>query len=551
MRRTLTLMLFCITLTAIAQPEVNLTPRPMKLVQREGQLTLPARLVVAYGTLPDSLAVEAARFVSDLNAATGLGAMAMETDKGLIRMKKNEDCPSEGYRLQVTTDGITVEARTATGFFYAFQSLKKMLPANVMVRKYDARKTYVLPCLEIQDEPRFSYRGFMLDVSRHFFPVEELKRLIDLMAAYKMNYFHWHLTDDQGWRPEVQKYPRLTTIGATAPNCRIVDMQKGTYWTNQPYGPFSYSRNEMREIVEYCAARHITVIPEVDMPGHFVAALAAYPEYSCDPANPPTVWTQGGVSREVLNVANPRAVQFAKDILAELCSIFPGPYFHIGGDECPTDAWEKNSDCQKLVKTEGLRNFRELQSRFIEDISDFLLSQGKRTLLWNESITAKGADLSRVKKNNPLIFCWHPCQQSARQAAENGLQCIVTEFHSATGGYYINRRQSTDPGEPEGAGRGDDTVEGCYNYVPVPATVPTNLQPLYAGIQATFWCEWVENREYLEYLALPRLIAVAEAAWTAQADKDFQDFCRRMTLDREMLDLGGYNYGKHIFKKGS
>lgn len=537
-------LLFGMSLSAA---EVNLTPKPKSMTVGEGQLPLERGLVVAYGQLPDSLSREAARFVSDLNAATGLQGQALSTTKGLVRMNRSEDCAPEGYRLKVGTDGVLVEARTSAGFYYAFQSLLKMLPANVMARKFDNRRRYALPFVDIQDEPRFPYRGFMLDVSRHFFSVGELKRMIDLMAAYKMNYFHWHLTDDQGWRAQVERYPRLTTIGATAPNCRIVDMQRGVYWTNQPYGPHYYTKAEMQEVVEYCAQRHITVIPEVDMPGHFVAALAAYPEYSCNPSNPPTVWTEGGVSREVLNVANPRAIQFAKDVLDELCQVFPGPYFHIGGDECPTDAWKQNPDCRRMVEEQGMKSFRELQSRFIEEMSNHLASRGKRTILWNESITAQGADLERVKRNNPIIFCWYPCQQGARMAAENGMQNVVTEFHSATGSYYINRRQSDAPGEPAGAGKGDDTVEKCYNYVPVPSTVPAHLLPFYTGVQATFWCEWVATADYLEYLALPRLMAVAEAGWTPQQDKDYQDFRRRMSLDRQMLDLGGYNYGKHIF----
>ena len=531
-----------------AQSLVNLTPRPKQMTEGQGEFELRPQMIVAYGSLPDSLSIEAARFVSDLNAATGLQATAQSRKEGAIRMQQVADCPPEGYRLTIDSEGVSIEAGTSAGFFYAFQSLKKMLPANVMARTYDNKKKYAWPCVTIQDEPRFRYRGFMLDVSRHFFTVEQLKRMIDIMAAYKMNHFHWHLTDDQGWRAEIQAYPRLTTVGATAPNCRITDMKRGTYWTNQPYGPHFYSRNEMREVVEYCAQRHITVIPEVDMPGHFVAALAAYPEFSCNPTHPITVWTEGGVSREVLNVANPRVLQFAKTVLAELCDIFPGPYFHIGGDECPTDAWKDNAECQHLVKSEGMQNFRELQSRFTEEMSEFLASRGKRTLLWNESITAKGSDLARVSKNHPIIFSWFPCQEGALMAARNGLQTVVTEFHSATGSYYINRKQSNQPGEPDGAGKGDDTVERCYNYVPVPASVPSELQAFYIGIQATFWCEWVATNDYLEYLALPRLMAVAEAAWTPQEGKDFEDFRRRMSLDREMLDLRGYNYGKHMFK---
>lgn len=548
MKKLFFAILLSVAGTMLAQTPVNLTPRPRQMTAGEGHFALQSRLVVAYGSMADSLSVEAARFVSHLNAATGLQATAQGRSEGAITMHLDASCPPEGYRLSIKPTGVDVTASTSAGFFYAFQSLKKMLPANVMARKYDARRSYVLPCVEIQDEPRFPYRGFMLDVSRHFFGVEQLKRMIDIMAAYKMNYFHWHLTDDQGWRAEIQKYPRLTTVGATAPNCRITDMKRGTYWTNQPYGPYFYTRSEMREVVDYCAERHITVIPEVDMPGHFVAALAAYPEFGCDPAHPVTVWTTGGVSRDVLNVASPRALQFARDILSELCDIFPGPYFHIGGDECPTDAWEKNAECQRFVADEGMKSFRELQSRFTEQMSDYLASRGKRTLLWNESITAQGSDLARVKKNNPLIFSWYPCQKAALMAAENGLQTIVTDIHSATGSYYINRKQSADPGEPDGAGKGDDTVERCYNYVPVPASVPAELQGFYKGVQATFWCEWVGTNDYLEYLALPRLMAVAEAGWTPQSMKDFEDFRRRMAMDREMLDLGNYNYGKHIFK---
>ncbi len=548
MKKLFFAILLSVAGTMLAQTPVNLTPRPRQMTAGEGHFALQSRMVVAYGSMADSLSVEAARFVSHLNAATGLQATAQGRSEGAITMHLDASCPPEGYRLSIKPTGVDVTAGTSAGFFYAFQSLKKMLPANVMARKYDARRSYVLPCVEIQDEPRFPYRGFMLDVSRHFFGVEQLKRMIDIMAAYKMNYFHWHLTDDQGWRAEIQKYPRLTTVGATAPNCRITDMKRGTYWTNQPYGPYFYTRSEMREVVDYCAERHITVIPEVDMPGHFVAALAAYPEFGCDPAHPVTVWTTGGVSRDVLNVASPRAMQFARDILSELCDIFPGPYFHIGGDECPTDAWEKNAECQRFVADEGMKSFRELQSRFTEQMSDYLASRGKRTLLWNESITAQGSDLARVKKNNPLIFSWYPCQKAALMAAENGLQTIVTDIHSATGSYYINRKQSADPGEPDGAGKGDDTVERCYNYVPVPASVPAELQGFYKGVQATFWCEWVGTNDYLEYLALPRLMAVAEAGWTPQSMKDFEDFRRRMAMDREMLDLGNYNYGKHIFK---
>lgn len=375
------------------------------------------------------------------------------------------------------------------------------------------------------------------------------------MAIYKMNVFHWHLTDDQGWRAEIKKYPRLTTIGATSHNCRITDFEHGTYWTNEPYGPYFYTQDDMRELVAYAAERHINILPEVDMPGHFCAAMAAYPEYSCNPKGEHTLPThQGGVWNDVMNVSNPRAVQFVKDIIDELCNIFPYPYFHIGGDECPTTAWENNAECKALVEQLGLPNFRHLQSRFINEISGYLKAKGRTTVMWNESVTAKGADLNLVKEHNPLVMSWHPCQEGVRTATELGLNAIVTEYHakapgeSGWGGYYINRRPSNAADVPDGAGYGDDTVEGCYKYVPVPSTLPSNQAARVNGVQATFWCEWVGVPEYLEYLLLPRLVAVAEAGWTPESKKDYEDFVRRMTKDTRMFDLGGYNYHKHWMK---
>lgn len=532
--------------------DINLTPRAKSVTATGETLYLPTGFVVNYGNLADSLAVEAARFVSDINAATGMGALATNGENGLMKMEVDESISAQGYALEITKGGVNIKASTTTGFFYAFQTIKKILPAHVMARVYKAESELHLPCVSIQDEPRFGYRGFMLDVSRHFFTVQELKRLIDLMAAYKMNCFHWHLTDDQGWRAEIKKYPRLTTVGATASNTRVTDMKLGTYWINRPYGPYYYTQEEMREVVQYCRQRHIDVLPEVDMPGHFVAAMAAYPEYSCTPNNPPTVWTDGGVSSNVLDVSNPLGIKFVKDIIDELCDIFPYPYFHIGGDECPTNQWEQHAGCQALFQQKGMKSYRELQSRFINEISGYLASKGKRTVMWNESVTAGGADLDLVKQYNPVIMCWHPCQQGAAKAASLGLQNIVTEYHSQTnglgGGYYINRKLSNDPSEPDGAGRGDDSVEGCYAYVPVPENVTPEAQKHYVGVQATFWTEWVANNEYLEYLALPRLMAVAEAGWTPQELKDFEDFRSRMEQDRELLDLGGYQYSKHIFQ---
>ena len=541
-----------VLLPVAAQNSINLTPRAKSVEMGTGSIRLAKGFKVDCAGLPDSIAAEAIRFVKDINAATGLKAKVTGTTQkagnkqnALVRLAFDDKFGPEAYQLAISPKDIRIKAHTTSGFFYAFQTLKKMLPANVLAGTMDKKADYALPIVSIDDEPRFGYRGFMLDVSRHFFTLDELKRMIDVMAVYKMNVFHWHLTDDQGWRAEIKKYPRLTEVGSVAAKCRLNDMKTGPYWTEEPYGPYFYTQDQMRELVAYAKERHIEVLPEVDMPGHFCAAMASYPEYSCTPNGTHEVAThQGGVWDDVMNVANPKAVQFAKDILTELMDIFPYPYIHIGGDECPTKAWEQNDECQQRKEQLGLKSYRELQTRFIKEMSDHVRSHGKSLIVWNESVTAGGADLDLMATTGATVMSWHPCQAGARKAAELGLNTIITEYHTAQGGYYINRKQSADPDEPQGAGAGDDTVEGCYNYVPVPANVPADLQPRYKGVQATFWTEWVSDRQYLEYLALPRLIAVAEAGWTQQSDKDFEDFRSRMIKDRVWLDMKGYEYGK-------
>ena len=540
---------------------VNLTPRPKNCLVYDGTCQFPQKFTVGVSAeLGDTAVLEAQRFVDALKASlTGYDiSLAHSTEDAFIRVAPYTgsagNVGTEGYRLVVKEEGITLTSLTQKGFYYGFQSIRKMLPAHVgLGLAGKAGDVYSLPIVSITDTPRFGYRGFMLDVSRHFFTVEEIKRFLDLMAIYKMNVFHWHLTDDQGWRAEIKQYPKLTTVGAKRSDSWNTDITLvDDYWwtgeggfTGKPYGPYFYTQDEMREVVAYAAERHIDVLPEVDMPGHFVAAMASYPEYSCTPNNPPSVWTNWGVSTNVLNVANPAAVDFAKNILSELCDIFPYPYIHIGGDECPTDQWKTNAACQARYKELGLTDYRQLQTHFIKEISDFVQTKGKRLFCWNESITAGGSDLSLMKETGATIMCWNPCQDGALKAAQMGLDAIITEYHSATGGYYINRRQSNDYGEPTGAGYGDDTVEGCYNYVPVPNNVSAADAAHYIGVQATFWTEHVSSNEYLEYLALPRLICVAEAGWSTQARKNWTDFKKRLTRDTEMLDAGGFVYGRH------
>ena len=554
MRKTFYLLLLLATFgtAAMAQtsPFVNLTPKAKKMTTSAGTLSLPLDFKVLVQNDADTLTAEAQRFVDDFNRASGGTASVVPASSAdaLVRVSLDETLAAEGYTLNVAADGITITAATTAGLFYAFQSVEKMLPGNVMAGVADPAVTsYDLPLVSIEDEPRFGYRGFMLDVARHFFTVEEVKRILDMMAIYKLNRFHWHLSDDQGWRVEIKKYPKLTTIGATAKNCYVTDMKYGPYWTNKVYGPYFYTKEELKDVVAYAKARHIEIIPEIDMPGHFVAAMTAYPEYSCWPNGSHEVWINGGISSDVLNVANPAAVQFAKDILTEIMDIFPYDYIHIGGDECPTSAWEGNAECQALYNSLGLSSYRELQSHFIKDMGDYIKENGRKLVVWNESITADGADTDLIKATDATVFCWMPAAEGAKKAAQLGLNNVFTPW----GPYYINRKQSSDAGEPSAAGDGTDTVEKTYNTEAVPTDISAELAKYYTGVQGTFWTEHVATRDYLEYLAFPRFQAIAEAGWTPKSGKNFDNFIERMKADTAMWNYNGYEYGRHYLRENS
>lgn len=557
--RLLTILLcLCNALFMSAQSSINLTPVPKQITVSEGKLVLPASFVIETANLEEHICNEAAKFAKHLANVTGYSVtVENDADDALFKMSLydgEEDLGNEGYTLDITTDGVSIAATTAQGFYYAFQSIKKILPPCVMAGVKDESVTeFALPVVSISDAPRFEYRGFMLDVARHYFEVEEIKRMIDVMSYYKMNRFHWHLVDDQGWRIEIEKYPKLTTIGATRNNSWSVDPEYGGYYINEPYGPYFYTKEEAREIVEYAKERHIEVIPEIEFPGHACAALAAYPEFSCTPNGSHSVKVDGGIYADVFNVGNPATLQFAKDVLDEIVEIFPYSQIHIGGDECPTSAWTNNAECLALMEEMGYSNIRELQSRFVRLLADHLAAKedGKQrnVIMWNESLSASGTNVDLIKGTNGTMMCWESgkVQSTALQAAQMGMKSIITPW----GPYYINRKQSTDPSEPVGAGYGNDDVRATYNYVPVPADVPAELHKYYSGVQGTFWTEHVQSNYLLEYLALPRLIAIAETGWTPADKKDFDDFCRRITADSVLLNYNNYEYGRHFMTSNS
>lgn len=539
---SLTVALVCGVAVSSASDFSTLIPRPSEMTQTLSDVTMPIGMTVSS---PKDFVDDAGRFVAAVNAATNLNATLADAN-GFIALSMNPAIPSEGYTMTISPRGVDIQASSASGAFYALQTIKQLMGANVLAGKPgETAATYALPIGTIKDQPRYEYRGFMLDVSRHFFEAEEIKKMLDLMAVYKLNRFHWHLTDDQGWRLPVKKYPRLTVQGATNRNILRTDFAQQKQWRegeDAVYGPFAYTPEEVHEIVAYAKERHIEVIPEIDMPGHMVAAIHAYPEFSTDPKSKKLdihedfshdIWNKRGVSRDVLDVSNPKVIRFVKDVIDELVEYFPYEYIHIGGDECPTLAWEHSKSCQKLIKKLGLKDVRELQSWFTKEISDYANTHGRKIIVWNEVITEPNANMELIKEINPVVFCWLGGEQKAEA---NGLRHVYTPFN---GGYYINR--SYEGVDKHGAGR-DGSLKKSITVMP---PLHDNL----IGIQGTFWTEEVDRPEDLEYLALPRLIGIAEQAWSTQVNKDYDEFLNRISQHRAYLDLGGYNYGAHQLQK--
>ena len=524
--------------------EIALTPQPAHLTVKDGRFEfgnqLKAKVAPYQG---DSIRMVFESFKKELQEATGIKVSSTQKEaKARIILDLNPQLPAEAYKLNVSKKQVRIEASRPAGFYYALQTLKQLMPRNVMAGVATSdHSQWSLPSVKIEDAPRFEWRGFMLDEGRHFFGKDEIKRVIDMMAIYKMNRFHWHLTEDQGWRIEIKKYPKLTETGAWR-NSKVL-----AYGDVKPdgerYGGF-YTQKDIKEIVAYAKKKFIEIIPEIDIPGHSQAAVAAYPEFlACDPENKHEVWLQQGISTDVINVANPKAMQFAKEVIDELTELFPFNYIHLGGDECPTRKWQKNDECKKLLSEIGSSNFRDLQIYFYKQLKDYIATkpadQQRQLIFWNEVLHGNTSILG----NDITIMAWIGANAAAKQAAKQGMNTILSPQIP----YYINRKQSKLPTEPMSQGHGTETVEAVYNYQPL-KDVDAALQPYYKGVQANFWTEWVTEPSVLEYLMLPRLAAVAEAGWTPQEKRNYEDFKERIRKDAELYDLKGWNYGKHIMK---
>ena len=538
-----TLILACSSCGVETTANYQVIPLPQEVaLSQESSFNLNDGTIIAYPENNELLKRNAEFLAEYISQSTGHTlqtealAPGSEAPKGAITLGLDPAIGNrEGYVLTVKADRVTLNGQTENGVFYGIQTLRKSIPAETKAT------SILLPAGSIQDEPRFSYRGMHLDVGRHFFPIEFVKKYIDLLALHNMNTFHWHLTEDQGWRIEIKKYPKLTEVGAWR-NSKV--LAYGDVKTDgQRYGGF-YTQNDIKEIVAYAKTKFVEIIPEIDIPGHSQAAVAAYPEFlACDPENMHEVWLRQGISTDVINVANPQAMQFARDVIDELIDLFPFRYIHLGGDECPTNKWQKNEECQSLLKEMGSTNFRDLQIYFYKQLKDYMATkpanQQRRLVFWNEVLHGNTALLG----NDITIMAWIGADAAAQNAAKQGMSTILSPQIP----YYINRRQSDLPTEPMSQGHGTETVEAVYNYQPMKG-VEADLQPYYSGVQANFWTEWVVDSSVLEYLMLPRLAAVAEAGWTPQEKRDYVSFKERIRKDAVLYDLKGWNYGKHIMK---
>lgn len=444
-----------------------------------------------------------------------------------IQLKRNDNLAPEAYVLTITQKGILVQGGSDAGTFYGVQSLIQL------IQQQDSGTWPVeLPCVHIEDQPEFAYRGFHLDVGRHFFPVDFIKKYIDLLAQYKMNRFHWHLTEDQGWRIEIKKYPRLQEVAAFRKETLVGHYNDyPAQYDGQRYGGY-YTQDEVREIVQYAQERFVTVIPEIEMPGHAQAALAAYPELSCT-GEPTEVKEEWGVSSEVY-CPSETTFRFLEDVLTEVMDLFPSEYIHIGGDECPKTSWEQSAFCQDLIRKEKLGDEHGLQSYFIRRIEQFLNDHGRQIIGWDEILEGGLAP-------NATVMSWRG-ETGGIEAARQGHDVVM----SPTSHCYLDYYQTQHPDEPLAIG-GFLPLEKVYSYHPVPEELSEAEARHILGVQGNLWTEYIKTPEQVEYMAFPRMIALAEVGWTPSSRKDLKQFTQRLESHLNRLKKAGVNTANPLY----
>ncbi len=512
--------------------EYNLVPLPAELKPKGGRFQVSGDTKILLLSNDEGLKTAASQLASVLIKATGTTVAPVEASKQKDAFLFSLDPTienDEGYRLSISPQGAAIQAKTGAGAFYAVQTLRQLMPAGAEEK---ATASFSIPCAEISDAPRYSYRGMHLDVCRHFFGVDFVKKYIDQLALHKFNRFHWHLTDDQGWRLEIKKYPKLRELAS----CRDETLV-GHYFADNPqydgqqYCGF-YTQEEAREIVRYAAERFITVIPEIEMPGHAQAAIAAYPELGCTGRKIP-VLTKWGVSENVF-CPNEVTFEFLENVLTEVMDIFPSKYIHIGGDECPKTQWEQSQFCQDLIKRENLKDEDGLQSYFIHRMEKFLNSKGRQIIGWDEILEGGLAP-------NATVMSWQG-MEGGIAAARQRHDVIMTPVDFC----YLDYYQSDDPEEPLSIG-GHLPLDKVYSFNPDPIELTPEEQKHILGLQGNLWTEYIAETQHLEYMAFPRACAIAEIGWTPQALRNYDHFISRLSKHIDRLEAMGLNVARKIY----
>ena len=514
-----------------ADANYNVVPLPKSVVMVKGQpFNLTSATTIVYeGTNPEMK--RNARFLSEyIQQSTGIKTTLLDKrDKkaaAIVLVINPKVQGDEAYRLTVNNKQVTIAASTPAGVFYGIQTLRKSLP----VQTNGADIT--LPAVDVADAPRFGYRGMMLDCGRHFFPVSFVKKFIDILAMHIMNVFHWHLTEDQGWRLEIKSHPELTAKSSMRSGTVIG--HNATVDDSIPHGGF-YTQQEARDIVEYARQRHITVIPEIDMPGHTLAALAAYPELGCT-GGPYEVGQRWGVYKDVLCLGKESTYKFVQDVIDEVVDIFPAKYFHIGGDESPTVMWEKCPNCLQKAKDENT-DIKHLQQYFTNRIEKYLNSKGKSIIGWDEILEGK-------INQSATIMSWRGVEPGLK-AAKQGHDVIMTPSSHV---YFDHYQAKETKHEPDAIG-GCSPVEKVYSYEPLPETLDAEAKNRIKGVQANLWTEYIPFTTQAEYMVLPRMAALAEVQWTPAGQKNFDNFSKRALRLSDLYDRYGYVYARHLWKE--
>lgn len=530
-----------------AENMLPLIPYPANLTRNEGTFNLKQLTAITTPAGDEAVARYAQEFATQLEKTSGIKVPVNPTTAATsLVMTKDATLAHEAYKLTVNEAGINIAAADSTGFFYAIQTLKQLMPHAIYNRSGASTAIdWTVPCVEIADQPQLGHRGYMLDVARHFFSKTEVKRILDIMATYKMNRFHWHLTDDQGWRIDIPEYPKLAQVGAVRKGSFVNAGGSSKFFDDTEYGRgMYYTLDDLREIVAYAKNLNIEIIPEIDLPGHMVAAVAAYPEFSCDPTKKYEVRIDGGISKDVLNIGKDETIDFLKCVLGHMAEVFPYKYIHLGGDECPTDQWSKNADCLKRVKDEGLAGVNELQSWLVEKLGLYLKEKyDKDIICWDELLAHWKSD-NTVK---PVIMAWNHINKS-KEAADKGFKSIVVPYQSL----YFDMMQvplsEVDVNEKYQGGWGDNwvnSVETVYGVNPVASL--SGKEDFCLGVQGNMWTETCNDSVEVEYQLLPRMLALSETGWLPAAKKNFASFYIRLQKNRDILDAKGLTYATHYF----